>query len=169
MAPGWPCSSAPSSSSSSSHTSTTFSCWWLGAWSKPFNLSLSLYLFSLILASYLLQPLYARLWLVWLILMSRLYRDSIPLWLISPDLKSQLGVGKGRVVNPERSPPAPALILPWSWLIFWHLSGWKPRCFCHVSLSAPWFVLLLFQLTCWETTVHSKAWHPHITLVTGIR
>lgn len=121
MAPGWPCSSAPSSSYSSTHTSTTFSCWWLGAWSKPFNLSL--FLSSLILACYLLQPLYACFRLVRLILMSRLYRDSVPVWLIGPHLKSQLGVGKRRVVNPERSPPAVALILPWSWLILWHVSG----------------------------------------------
>lgn len=49
--------------------------------------------------------------------MSRLHRDSIPLWLISPDPKSQLGAGKGRVVNPERSPLAPTLILLWSYFL----------------------------------------------------
>lgn len=48
-APGWPCSSAPSSSSSSSHTSTTSSCLWLAAWGKhlrfiPLWLALSLHL-----------------------------------------------------------------------------------------------------------------------------
>ncbi len=59
----------------------------------------------------------------------------MPVWLISPEFKSQVGAGKGRVLNPERSPSAPALILPWSWLIFWHLSGRKPRCFCPVSLG----------------------------------
>lgn len=94
----------------------------------------------------------------------------MPVWLISPEFKSQVGADKGRVLNPERSPSAHALILPWSWLIFWHLSGRKPRCFCHVSLGlCLGFSLLLPRLTCWETTVHSRAWHPHIKPVTGIR
>lgn len=115
MAPGWPCSSAQSSSSSSSHTSTTFSCWWLGAWSKPFDLSHSS--FFLILCLHLLEPLYAPLWLVWLISMPCLNRDSIPDWLINPHIKSQVGQAGWRVVNPEESPWTPTLILSWVWLL----------------------------------------------------
>lgn len=135
MAPGWPCSSAPSSSSSSSHTSTTFSCWWLGAWSKPFNLSHASS-FPSFSASHLLELLYAPLWLAWLILTSRLNRDSTPVRLISPDFKSQVGAGKGRVVNPERSPSAAALILPWSsWLILSTPLAKKTQSFYHVSLG----------------------------------
>lgn len=73
--------------------------------------------------------------------------------LISPDFKSQVWPGEGRMVNPERSPSAPTLILPWSsLLIFWQLrpkkhpqktstslyclsSSFHPRCFTPAGLS----------------------------------
>lgn len=44
---------------------------------------------------HLLELLYASFSMVWLILTSRLNRDLIPAWLISPDVKSQVGHRKG--------------------------------------------------------------------------
>lgn len=87
-----------------------------------FNLFLSAF-FPILCFPFVSASLYAPLWLAWLIETSRLNWNSIAVWLISPHFKSQVGADNRRVVNPERSPPAPTLILPWSRLILWHLSG----------------------------------------------
>ncbi len=94
----------------------------------------------------------------------------MPAWLISPDFKSQVGPGRGQVVNPERSPSAPALILPMILTYFLTPLWLKTRMFLPLlTRFVPWFSLLLHRLTCWETAVHGRAWHLQIKLVTGIR
>lgn len=98
MAPGWPCSSVPSSSSSSSHTSTIFSCWWQGTWSKPLSLS------RLLLPCHLSAVIAAPLFLTWLIWRSLPNRDLIPAWIIISGFKSRAWPCKWRVAHPERSP-----------------------------------------------------------------
>lgn len=156
MDPGWLCSSAPSSSSSSSHTSTIFSCWWLGTWSKPLSPfpSPPASLPSLCCQSCTAAPLFLR-WLIWRSLPNR---DSIPVWIIISGFKSRVWPGKRRAVNPERSPSGDTLF---------ERLGENKLFLPHVLLVCSIYSIPI-GFTCSESTLRSRAWHPHVSPATRI-